>query len=684
MSYRLIIVEKPDAARRVAHALADDTMKAKTRRGIGYYTFTREGINHIVVPAVGHLFTLRQKQKGWTYPVFDVEWVESYKVNKNAQFSQKYFLNIQDLAKNASEFIVATDYDLEGQIIAYNILRFICNTEQAKSMRFSTLTTTDLIAAYENMTEDLEWNMINAGITRHVLDYYYGINITRALTLALQKHMKSRFQIVSTGRVQAPTLNLLLDKEKQIRKFQSLPYWQIQLKTRIHGVEVVALHSKDQFWDETEAQQIVTKCTGQTPIVRDIQNKMLRHQPPTPFNLTDLQTEAYRQFRFAPDRTLSIAQRLYTNGFISYPRTSSQKLPAQINYRRILQALTTLHSYQLIASHLLQTPQLIPREGKKQDPAHIAIYPTHEPPRKSPRGQTAKLYDLICKRFLATFMEAAIREKRIMTITLQNELFTATGIQTRQEGWYRAYHPYVHQDDTVLPEVTEGQKLQHLNLRVLAKETRPPARYTQASLIRALETQGLGTRSTRSAILRTLYNRNYLQGNIQITQLGEAVIEILQTFCPPLVSIQLTREFEEKMDQVYNGTIQKEEVIQEAEQVLGEILHEFQRREDEIGVKLTATYHNTRDTNVIVGTCPQCGHQLRIIYSKKTHKRFVGCEGYFQGVCSFSAPIPQRQQIHPTTRQCKLCGYPIVKIQNPRKSRPWYLCINSHCSSKKR
>ena len=341
--------------------------------------------------------------------------------------------------------------------------------------------------------------------------------------------------------------------------------------------------------------------------MRKIQNKILRHQAPTPFNLTDLQTEAYRQFRFAPDRTLSIAQRLYINGFISYPRTSSQKLPAQINYRRILQALTTLRSYQLIASYLLQTPQLIPREGKKQDPAHIAIYPTHEPPHKPLRGQTAKLYDLICKRFLATFMEAAIRERRIMTITLRDEIFTAACVQTRQEGWYRAYHPYVRAEDTVLPEVTEGQKLQLLNLRLLAKETRPPVRYTQASLIRALETQGLGTRSTRSAIIRTLYNRNYLQGNIQITQLGEAVVEILQTYCPPLVSIQLTQEFEQKMAQVYRGTNQKEEVILEAEQILTEILHEFQRREDEIGVKLAATYHNARDTEKIVGTCPQCG-----------------------------------------------------------------------------
>jgi DNA topoisomerase-1 len=683
MSYRLIIVEKPDAARRVAHALADDTIKAETKRGIAFYTFTRGSINHIVVPAVGHLFTLRQKQKGWAYPVFEVEWVESYKVNKKAKFSKKYFFNIQDLAKKASEFIVATDYDLEGQIIAYNILRFICNTEQAKTMRFSTLTTTDLIAAYENMTDDLEWNMINAGITRHFLDYYYGINITRALTLALQKHLKSGFQILSTGRVQAPTLNLLRDKEKQIRGFQSIPYWQIQLQTRIRGVKVVALHSQDQIWEETEAQQIVTKCTGQTPIVRNIQKKMLRHQPPLPFNLTDLQTEAYRQFRFAPDRTLSLAQRLYINGFISYPRTSSQKLPAQINYRRILQALTTLHAYRLIASHLLQTPQLIPREGKKYDPAHISIYPTHEPPRNPLRGQAAKLYDLICKRFLATFMEAAIRERRIMTITLQDEVFTAIGIQTRQEGWYLAYYPYIHVDGTVLPEVTEGQELQLLNLRLLAKETRPPARYTQASLIRALETQGLGTRSTRSAIIRTLYNRNYLQGNIQITQLGEAVIEILQTYCPLLASLQLTREFEEKMDQVYNGTIQKEEVIQEAEQILTEILHEFQRQEDEIGVKLAATYHHAQDTDALVGTCPQCGHQLRIIYSKKTHKRFVGCEGYFQGVCSFSAPIPQRYRIQPTNRQCKLCGYPILTIQNPRKTHPWYLCINPLCSSKK-
>jgi DNA topoisomerase-1 len=684
MSYRLIIVEKPDAARRVAYALAEDTVIAEKKRGIAYYAFTRCGKKHIVVPAVGHLFTLRQKKKGWTYPIFDIDWIESYKVNKSAKFSQKYFLNIQDLAKNALEFIVATDYDIEGRIIAYNILRFICGTEKAKSMRFSTLTTTDLVTAYEQMADDLEWNMINAGITRHFLDYYYGINMTRALTLALQKRLKTGFQILSTGRVQAPTLNLLLDKEKEIRQFQSTPYWQIQLQIRIRDISIVALHSQDKFWEETEAQQIVARCIGQTPIVTEVRKKTLRHQPPTPFNLTDLQTEAYSQFRFAPDKTLSIAQSLYTNGFISYPRTSSQKLPAQINYRRILQALMTHQPYRLVASHLLQSPHLTPREGSKRDPAHIAIYPTHEPPRRPLRGQTAKLYDLICKRFFATFSEPAIREITAIIITCHDELFITTGIQTQREGWYRAYHPYVRTDDTALPEVTEGQELQLIRPQLLAKKTSPPTRYTQASLIRTLETQGLGTRSTRSTIIRTLFNRNYLQGrSIQVTQLGEAVVDILQTYCPPIVSIQLTREFEQKMEQVYEGGIQKEQVLQEAQQILMEILYEFQRQEEEIGVKLATTYLDAQHGDAVIGTCPQCNHQLRIVYSKKTHKRFVGCEGYFQGVCSFSAPLPQRHRIQATTRQCKSCGYPILMIQNPRKTRPWFLCVNIHCSSKK-
>jgi DNA topoisomerase-1 len=344
----------------------------------------------------------------------------------------------------------------------------------------------------------------------------------------------------------------------------------------------------------------------------------------------------------------------------------------------------THQPYRLVASQLLQSPHLTPREGSKRDPAHIAIYPTHEPPRRPLRGQTAKLYDLICKRFLATFLEPAIREMMTVTIALLDETFLTTGTQTQREGWYHAYHPYVRVEDTALPELTEGQELQLINLRLLAKETSPPARYTQASLIRTLETQGLGTRSTRSTIIRTLFNRNYLQGrSIHVTKLGETVVEILQTYCPPIVSIQLTQEFEQKMEQVYEGAIQKEQVIYEAQQILTEILYEFQRQEEEIGEKLATTYNESQQVKALIGTCPQCQHQLRIIYSKKTHKRFVGCEGYFQGVCTFSAPLPQHHRIQPTTRQCKSCGYPIIKIQNPRKTRPWFLCINNHCPSKK-
>ncbi len=683
MAYRLIIVEKPDAARRVAYALAEDAIQTEKRRGVAYYTFTRDDLKHVVAPTVGHLFTLRQKKRGWTYPIFDIDWIESYKVNKRAEFSQKYFLNIQDLAKNASDFIVATDYDIEGRIIAYNILRFICGTEKAKSMRFSTLTTTDIVAAYEQMADDLEWNMINAGITRHFLDYYYGINMTRALTLALQKRLKNGFHILSTGRVQAPTLNLLVDKEKQIRQFQSTPYWQIQLQARTGDGSIIAFHIQDKFWEETEAQQIIARCARRTPIITELHKKLIRHQPPTPFNLTDLQTEAYLLFRFDPDRTLNIAQNLYTQGFISYPRTSSQKLPAQINYRRIIQALMTKQPYQTIASQLLQAPHLVPREGSKHDPAHIAIYPTHEPPDSPLRGQSAKLYDLICKRFLATFSEPAIREKMTVLITLQDDLFITTGTQTLRDGWYRAYHPYSRRDDVTLPEVSQGQELQLIGLQLLTKETSPPARYTQASLLRTLETHDLGTRSTRSAIIRTLFNRNYLQGrSIHVTRLGEAVVGILQTYCSPIVSIQLTREFEQKMEQVYEGTIHKEQVIHEAQHILTEILHEFQRQEEDIGDRLATSFREAQHSEAAIGTCPQCKHQLRIIYSKKTHRRFVGCEGYFQGVCSFSAPLPQRYRIQPTARHCKVCGYPIIKIQIPRKKRPWFLCINNLCSSK--
>jgi DNA topoisomerase-1 len=172
MTYTLLISEKPQAAKRIANALAEDKVKKITKRGAYWFEFSRNKKKHLIVPAVGHLLALdTAKGKGWDYPVFDVKWVPSY-TKKGSEFTKKYFKNIETLAKKASEFVVCCDYDAEGEVIGYNILRFICKQKDAKRMKFSTLVKNDLTEAYENASSSLDFGQAEAGLTRHFLDFY--------------------------------------------------------------------------------------------------------------------------------------------------------------------------------------------------------------------------------------------------------------------------------------------------------------------------------------------------------------------------------------------------------------------------------------------------------------------------------------------------------------------------------
>lgn len=368
MSYTLIIAEKPDSARKISESIADDKPKVIEKRGVTYYEFTVNGKKHVCVPAVGHLFVLAPvkngNNKGWSYPVFDFEWIPTYK-RKKTSWTEKYFKNIQDLAKGANEFINAADVDIEGEVLSHNILKFICNVNDAKRMKFSTLTKDELINSYRNMDEHIIFPMLESGLTRHALDALWGFNLTRALTLALKNYNQRGFNILSTGRVQGPLLKILLDKELEIRSFIPKTFWELVLHIEINGGKFSALYEKDKIWNKEEAEKIIKNCENKEAIVEDVKKRKYKQLPPFPFNTTDLQAEAYSQFKFSPSQTLNIAENLYTQGYISYPRSASQKLPQIVDYRKIINALSSLLQYEKICGELLKKEKLIPHEGPR-------------------------------------------------------------------------------------------------------------------------------------------------------------------------------------------------------------------------------------------------------------------------------------------------------------------------------
>lgn len=682
MGYTLIIAEKPQAAERIAQALANGKPKKVEKRGIYYFEFIRNGKKHVCVPAVGHLFILDNVEKNeWNYPIFSYDWVPAY-TKRGLHWTKKYFENIRELAKDADEFIGAADFDNEGEVLLFNILRFICKVKNAKRMKFSTLTKDELINSYNNLLPSISFPMLEAGLTRHELDWLWGINTTRALTLAMRRFANKGFQIISSGRVQSPTLALLLQRELEIRKFVPTPYWQLELHCKIGDNELIALHEKDKFWDKDEVEKILEECKGRNALIKNIERRKYKQNPPFPFNTTDLQAEAYSKFKFSPRQTLDIAESLYQQGFISYPRSASQKLPPDVGYEKILKALAALPEYKKLCEELLKKEKLVPNEGPKKDPAHPAIYATTEvPDLKKLTPQQRKLYDLIVRRTLATFADPALRETMTVTLTINNNNFLISGKRTIEPGWIMFYEPYVNFEEVILPDLKIGQILKVKELKLLEKETQPPARYSQGSIIKEMEKRGLGTRATRAEILQILYDRGYIHNkSIEVTKLGETVVEILNEYCPRILSEELTRYFEEEIEQVMNGKKRREEVIEEAKNVLREILEEFKNNEEKIGEKLNKAFMEFRRNERIIGSCPKCGKNLLIIRSKISGKQFVGCSSYKEG-CDFSMPLPQFAQITPLHKACEECGMPMVQV-NRKGKRPFTMCINIRCKTK--
>src|SRR3990167_10796811 len=589
----LLISEKPQSALKIATALADDKVIKKENKKIPYYEVKHKGKKIIVGCAVGHLFGLKEIDgKGWTYTTFNYDWITIYEVNKAAKHTKPYIETLKKLVKEADEFTICTDFDDEGSLLGFNVLRFIAKKNDASRMKFSTLTKKDLVISYENKSKHLNWGQANAGLCRHELDWLEGINLSRALTLAM-KAAQGGFKVLSIGRVQGPTLNLIVQKEKEISAFKPVPYWEISLTGNADKKEVIAWHKNNEFWKKDEAEKVLKNTKGKKAFVEKIKESELTQEAPFPFDLTTLQLEAYRNFGINPKESLAIAQKLYVAGLISYPRTSSQQIPDSIDMKEIFTKMLD-SSYKNIVKELLKT-KLIPNNGKKTDPAHPAIIVTGELPGKLPEREH-KIYDLIAKRTFATFGEPAKRKSLNVEIVCNKEIFIARGILTIYLGWHKYYAPYVKLDEIELPSLKKGQEILHPKFDLYEKETQPPRRYSPASLVKELELKHLGTKATRSNIIDTLYDRQYItEQSIQATELGIRTIETLEKYSPEIIDEQLTREFEEETELIEEGKKTKEEIVEKNKKILIKILEKFKKHELEIGKELAEANKETRD-----------------------------------------------------------------------------------------
>lgn len=670
---KLIIAEKPKVAQKIAEALSNKSVQRKKGRGQAYYfEFERNGEKIAVAPAVGHLYSLEEKKKTNSYPAFDIDWAPAYQISKESDYTKGYIQTIEDLAKSADEIIIACDFDIEGSLIGYNAMRFAAHRDNGTRMKFSALTKKDLEDAYMGRGDfDLE-NAL-AGESRHTLDWYYGINLSRALMSAIKA--AGKFQVMSVGRVQGPALKILAEKEKKIQAFVPVPYWELTCEIE----KILFKHIKDKFSSEEEAKKCLADSKPLPHKIKEITKKPILHKPNPPFDLTSLQVEAYRHFKFSPKQTQAMAQTLYENSMISYPRTSSQKLPQKLGLDKIIFELSSQKEYSLLAKKLAQNNWFKPCEGKKEDPAHPAIHPTGQ--NASVGAKERKLYDLIAKRFLACFAPDAKREsQKVCAICGTQEYFT-TGGRTLEQGWYEFYAPYVKLEEITLPSWQANQDVQAQNFKIEQKQTQPPKRFTQASIISELESLNLGTKATRATVIDTLFKRGYLKGtkSIEVTQFGLSVIGVLDKYSPDILDEKMTREIEEEMDAITRDRSHAKTVVENGKKILIKTLGNFSQKENSIGQELTGSLVQARQEAAVLGTCPTCKEgNLRKILSRNK-KWFAGCSKYPQ--CTQTYPLPQFGLIEPAGKTCEHDGCPIIRVIR-KGSRPFEMCIAVGCPSK--
>lgn len=587
--YILMIAEKPKAAFRIARALSRNKPVKQSLYGIPYWVFYHNGIAYVVASAAGHLFTLATGDYG--FPVLNYYWVPLWVTSKEAKYTKPYYLALKKLCRNAIAFINACDYDIEGSVIGYLIIREFGNLNKAYRMKFSTLTPKDLRKAFTSLSKGLDMAMVEAGLCRHELDWLWGINVSRALMHAV-KRVTGKRVILSAGRVQSPTLIEVVNAERQRNLFIPTPTFNINVQVSIGGKHYSLEYVGKPFIKKIDAEEALNRIKREKwATVENIRYEIEKIKPPPPFNLGDLQAEAAKIYGLPPLKTQEIAEQLYLDALISYPRTNSQKLPPTIGYELIIAKLKEIPKYaELVKNLLLEVSRpLKPHEGEKTDPAHPAIYPTGLKP-KTMTTDKWKIYDLIVRRFLASFSSNIVLQSLTIYLKISNYRFRLKLRKIYAKGWLK-YYPYSNIDYVEnIPSIDKDQKIPIVKAKIIVNYLRYRRMYDKSSLLKWMESVNIGTESTRARIIESLFLRGYLKtvkGRIKVTPLGYAISEVLEKYFKDLTSVELTRKFEKMLNDIRERRVRREDIVKESKDMLFNILLEFKdKAAEKAGIEL--------------------------------------------------------------------------------------------------
>ncbi|ABO50377.1 DNA topoisomerase III [Desulforamulus reducens MI-1] len=639
---QLILAEKPSVGRDIVNAIGGHFEKRD-----GYY----ENSQYIISWAIGHLVELCEPEdyqpnlKKWTLSALPII-PECFKLKPNPKTIKQYKVVKQLLNRPDVELIAGTDAGREGELILRYIMRLSGYSRPFKRLWLSETTPESIRKGLANPLPGQAKDLLAAAAEcRSHADWLIGINATRAFT-------KKHGDLFSIGRVQTPTLGLIVAREKEIKTFIPAHYWElyadfVTTDGQVYRGKWFKNKNKNRFNQEADGISIKNKIVGQDGSVIKVEEKAVSEPPPTLFNLNDLQKEANKKFGFTASQTLEIAQALYEkHKLLSYPRTEFKHLTNELakTIPSRLSALGSVSGY----SKFVAYAQSAPKPGKRFiDDAkvgdHHALIPTNVKPTAALSPNEAKIYNMVARRFLAMFFPAAeYKQTKIMT-SVSDETFLTSGKIELSPGWKEVIPPLKGEnkeksdEEVLLPPLTKGENVAVTKAKLQQKKTEPPKRYTEGTLLAVMEGagkfvddkalkdamkgHGLGTSATRAAIIERLIKVGYVERKSKTlipTQKGETLISLV----PEVVSSpQMTGEWEKALADIEAGQVNPKRFMSEIISLTKKIVN--------LAKEQKTNGYMPESTKEVVGKCPLCGREV-VEYAKK-----FGCGGFREG-CAFS------------------------------------------------
>lgn len=669
---RLIICEKSHAARRIALILSNGSYRTQSVAGTPVLHFTKDSDEYNVVGLRGHIVEL-------DYPDELNDWektppkklVEAEPVKGVDPSAKKIMRALKEAVAKSDEAIVATDYDREGELIGVEALELVGSELPVKRAKFSALTKAEIERAFADLV-DVDYKLATAAETRQYIDLAWGASLTRFMSLA-SGQLGSDF--LSVGRVQTPTLALIVGREKEIREFNPTPYWIVGSDLR-KDAEFKASHSHGKFENKEEARTAALRARrAKSALVVEVEEKENTEYPPAPFNTTIFLAEATKRGVTAA-QAMKIAEDLYTNGYISYPRTDNTVYPPSLSLKGILEKLRR-SEFSKEAEAILSQETLRPSRGRSSTTDHPPIHPVEGATKNELKGGRWTIYELVTRRFLATLAPACKSKKTRVELSIGDEPFLSEGYEIVSPGW-REYYPYYRVNEVALPDLKTGESADVLRINSTEKKTQPPSRFSQGTLIQEMEKMGLGTKSTRHEALQKLFDRRFVKGQrIEPTESGIAVISALEDHARlhdeyKITDAKMTAHLELEMDLIAKGERDQPDVLEESQAMLVDIIDVLERNRKEIGDDIRKALRKQRS----LGKCPKCDSGELVEIRGKGGDTFAGCSSYPD--CRNAYPLPRGMLVLPGEGTCEVCGAPKIRTVSKGQS-PIVLCIDPKC-----